>query len=335
LKLSAALTGWIQDQWYGRPEPPILLRPVAGLFSGAVFLRRKAYALGLKRAERLPVPVVVVGNLSVGGTGKTPLTIAVAEILARAGFRPGIVSRGYGGRPQPAPVTVGADSDPGEVGDEPVLMARRSACPVAVYPVRAAAARHLLDTARCDIIVADDGLQHYALARDLEIAVIDGARRFGNGACLPAGPLREPPSRLASVDLVVCQGGVPHPGEFPMRLEGGEAVKLLDPDERKPLTAFAGTACRALAGIGNPERFFAHLRAAGLEVMGRSFPDHHRFVPGDLEGPVGVPLLMTEKDAVKCRAFAGPDHWYVPVTAHLPDGFEQQLLNRLKAKRDG
>ena len=312
------LSSWAQAQWYERPDPNPWLRPLSGLFAGIVALRRRAYAKGFRRTTRLPVPVIVVGNLTVGGTGKTPLVIAVTDMLARAGYRPGIISRGYGGRRLAEPMAVGAQSDPREVGDEPLLIARRTGRPVAVFPARVRAARLLLETTDCNIIVADDGLQHYAMARDLEIAVVDGVRRFGNGACLPAGPLREPPKRLAGVDFVVCQGGGAEPGEYAMVLEGAEAVSLLDESRRKPLADFAGMPCRALAGIGNPGRFFAHLEAAGLAIDAKPYPDHHPFVREDVWPDGDVPVLMTEKDAVKCHPFAGPQHWYVPVTAKLP-----------------
>lgn len=312
----------------------MLLWPLSGLFAAAVAVRRKAYALGLKRSTRLPVPVIVVGNLTVGGTGKTPLVVAVTEMLARAGYRPGVVSRGYGGRRSPVPVLVRADSDPAAVGDEPVLMARRTGRPVAVFPDRVEAARWLLQNTDCDVIVADDGLQHYALRRDVEIVVVDGARRFGNGACLPAGPLREPPSRLARADLVVCLGGEPAAGEWLMRLVGDEAINLADENLHRPLADFAQAPCRAVAGIGNPARFFAHLRAAGLRPEPEAFPDHHPFAREDIWADTR-PVLMTEKDAVKCRPFAGAQHWYVPVSAVVPQGFEDELLNRLKAKCDG
>ncbi|MBS1211731.1 MAG: Tetraacyldisaccharide 4-kinase [Proteobacteria bacterium] len=335
MTIVAKLSAWVQGQWYDRSTPNVLLRPLSAIYSGVVAVRRRAYASGLKPVTRLPVPVIVVGNLTVGGTGKTPLVIAVTEMLVRAGYRPGIVSRGYGGRRLAEPMAVGVDSDPREAGDEPLLVARHTGRPVMVFPARVEAARRLLETTDCDVIVADDGLQHYALGRDIEIAVVDGARRFGNGACLPAGPLREPIRRLSCVDMVVCQGGTPEPGEFAMRLEGDEAVNLQDESRRKPLAEFAAVSCRALAGIGNPGRFFAHLEAAGLKIEARAFPDHHPFTREDVWSGSNMPVLMTEKDAVKCRFFAEPQHWYVPVTARLPATFENELLTRLKAKRDG
>lgn len=322
---------WLQHEWYGKASPNPLLRPLEAVFRRAVTLRQRAYREGRKRIERLPVPVIVVGNLSVGGTGKTPLTIWLAGFLKDQGFRPGIVSRGYGGAARKQPLAVTPDTDPREAGDEPVLMARKTGCPVYVFSKRAEAGRALLAETGCDLIVADDGLQHYALARDLEIAVLDGTRGFGNGHCLPAGPLREPPERLNSVDLIVYSGEAPA-GGFGMVLEGHEAVNLRDEARRRPLASFAGQPLYALAGLGNPGRFFGHLRSFGLNFEAREFPDHHAFDPEDLRFAGAAPLLMTEKDAVKCRPFAGSDHWYVPVEARLPAAFGEALLKRVREK---
>ncbi len=326
------LAGWLQRRWY-ETSPPLGLIPLAWLFRGAVAWRRWAYRKGWKSSQRLPVPVIVVGNLTVGGTGKTPLTIWLAEFLAAAGYKPGVVSRGYGGRKQDQPLAVDAGSDPLDAGDEPVLIARRTGCPVTVFPLRAEAGRALLASTDCDILIADDGLQHYALARDVEIAVVDGDRRFGNGFCLPAGPLREPAGRLDEVDLVVCRGE-PHDGEYPLSLLGDEAVNLADESFRRPLADFVGMKLRAVAGIGFPSRFFADLRQAGLSFEERAFPDHHRYIPEDL-GLDDALVLMTEKDAVKCRAFADGRLWSVPLRARLPVAFCEKLLQLLKAKCDG
>lgn len=325
---------WLEREWYGKASPNPLLRPLEAVFRRAVEFRRRAYREGRKKVEKLPVPVIVVGNLSVGGTGKTPLAIWLAGFLKAQGFRPGIVSRGYGGAVRKQPLAVAPDSDPREAGDEPVLLARRTGSPVYVFPKRAEAGRALLAETGCDAVIADDGLQHYALARDLEIAVVDGTRGFGNGHCLPAGPLREPPERLNSVDLVVYSGEAPADG-FAMVLEGNEAVNLRDATRRRPLASFAGQPLYALAGIGNPGRFFEHLRSLGLEFEAKEFPDHHAFGPEDLRFAGAAPLLMTEKDAVKCRPYAGSEHWYVPVEARLPEAFGEHLLTLLKAKRNG
>ncbi len=290
-------------------------------------LRRGAYRCGLLHQQRIPVPVVVVGNITVGGTGKTPLVVALAKLLCRAGYRPGVVSRGYGARHRPAPQLVTAASDPACAGDEPVLIARRCGCPVVVDRDRPRGARELVRRG-CDIILADDGLQHYALGRDIEIAVIDGRRRFGNGFLLPAGPLRERRSRLQQVDLVVANGCA-RAGEHPMHLRLGPAVNLLDSGRTRALAQWRGCQVTALAGIGDPERFFADLRGYGLQVQGRALPDHHRFRSADLVIDSGQSLLMTEKDAVKCGSWSRAEHWYVPVEAELSEALVEVLLQRL------
>jgi tetraacyldisaccharide 4'-kinase len=285
--------------------------------------------------------VVVVGNLTVGGSGKTPLVIHVAELLKSRGWSPAIVSRGYLGGARRAraaeqpPRAVSLASDPAEVGDEPVLIARRSGCPVWVGADRAAVAQRLRDEhPDCDVIVMDDGLQHYALGRDLEIAVVD-ARGFGNGMMLPAGPLREPRSRLRTVDAVVAHGAGKVKGQgaramvFTMRLEGDEAHRAGDARERRRLASFAGERVHAVAGIGDPNRFFLHLAQHGVQAVPHPFPDHHPFVPADLEFGDAAAVLMTEKDAVKCKRFAKPTHWVLPVRAVPDPAFDAWLLRRL------
>lgn len=302
----------LERAWYRRGSGwTAALLPLAWLYGAVVRLRRLAYARGWLASTHPGVPVIVVGNLTVGGTGKTPLAAALATRLAERGRRPGIVSRGYGGRAGDVPQAVAADADPAELGDEPVLLARRAGCPVAVCRRRAPAARYLVCEHGVDVIVADDGLQHYALARDAEIAVRDAARGYGNGWLLPAGPLREPLSRLKSVDLELVQGAG---GDF--GLAGDQAVPVAGGAAR-PLSDFAAAAVHAVAGIGDPERFFAMLRAAGLRPIPHPFPDHHRYTAADLAFGDDAAVLMTEKDAVKCTAFAEPRHWYVPVTARL------------------
>lgn len=319
----------IERIWYGRRRAlawPLL--PLAALFWLASSLRRHAYRRGLLPSERLPVPVIVVGNLTVGGTGKTPLVIWLARHLAARGWRPGVVSRGYGARVV-ASTPVGPGTDPGRAGDEPVLIAQRAGCPVVVDRDRVRGARWLLEEARCDVVIADDGLQHYRLARDVEIVVVDGARRFGNGFLLPAGPLREGRARLAAADLVIANG-VPAVGEHSMAVVPGEAYALADGTRRQPLAAWEGRPVVAVAGIGHPERFFRMLEDAGLRVEGRPFADHHRYAAADVAPPRdGRPLLVTEKDAVKCRAFAGPAHWVVPVEAVPDPAFVARLDARL------
>jgi tetraacyldisaccharide 4'-kinase len=287
----------------------------------------------------MPVPVVVVGNLTVGGSGKTPLVLWLVAELKRMGLRPGIVSRGYGGA-QKAPTPVTGNSDPAQVGDEPVLLASRSACPVYIGRRRRSAARALLRNHDCGVIVSDDGLQHYALRRDVEVIVVDGQRRFGNGFCLPAGPLREPPARLALGDYVVVNGRA-REGEYAMGLRAESVVNLKDPEHVQPLEAFRHQRVHAVAGIGHPLRFFDMLRAHGIEVEDHPFPDHHPYRAQDIAFADGRAVLMTEKDAVKCRAFAHDRCWYVPVSAVPDTRFAAALLAQVRdlasatAKRRG
>lgn len=302
-RLSAA----VEAAWYGRgvwARWVWLLWPLALIFRLAVALRRAAFRRGWLASGHPGVPVVVVGNITVGGSGKTPLVAELARLLTERGRHPGIVSRGYGGARAVRSLAVTRDSDPAAAGDEPVLLARSSGCPVVVGRDRLAAARHVVGLG-ADVVLADDGLQHYALRRDAEIAVRDGARGYGNGLCLPAGPLREPPSRLRSVDLELVQGE-----DF--RLEADDAEPLAGGPSR-PLAAFAGQAAHALAGIAHPPRFFDMLTAAGLVVTPHAYPDHHRFDPAQIDFGDNAPVFMTAKDAVKCAAFAGSRHWVVPV----------------------
>jgi len=315
--------------WYGGRTPPFRLRLLSGVFAAIGRLRRWLYATRLLPRARLSVPVIVIGNISVGGTGKTPLTIALVNALREHGFKPGVISRGFGGSARVA-TRVDAHSDPAVVGDEARLIFDATQAPVAVARKRAEAGKLLLRSGGIDVLVADDGLQHYALRRDIEIAVIDGERRFGNGRLLPAGPLREPPARLACVDFRVCNGSAPQAGEVPMTLAGDALSSLTDARE-KPLHDFAGQRVHAVAGIGNPQRFFAQLRAFGIDVVEHPFPDHHAFVADNLAFGDDAPVLMTEKDAVKCRAFARPQWWSVPVRAHLPADFFDAVALRLRA----
>lgn len=322
-----ALIDTLESAWYGSRRAPWWTWPLAALYSVVVRLRGLLYRVGWLRSVRLPVPVIVVGNLSVGGTGKTPLTIAVAAALQAHGYHPGVVSRGYGGS-QRDPQLLGEKPLPSLVGDEPCLI-RAAGIPVSVGRDRPAAARLLLE-AGCDVVIADDGLQHYALARDIEICVIDGTRRFGNGQLLPAGPLREPMRRLQRVDFRVCNGSVAQPGEVVMQLRGGEVVSLAEGGHR-PLRDFAGQQVHAVAAIGNPARFFDSLRAAGLMPIEHAFADHHPFAPEDIAFADDLPVLMTDKDAVKCVGFSKPHWWRVPVQAVLPPTFVDALVQRIRA----
>jgi tetraacyldisaccharide 4'-kinase len=279
---------------------------------------------------RLAVPVVVVGNITLGGTGKTPLIVALAAAMTARGFTPGVVSRGYGGSER-GPYLLTGNDDPAKVGDEPSLI-RQSGVPVAIGRQRPEAAQLLID-AGCNLILADDGLQHHRLGRDVEICVIDGERRLGNGHLLPAGPLREDATRLANVDFIVVNGGTPGTNEVAMTLEGGVAFNMADPALSSPLSDFAGRPAHAVAGIGNPARFFESLAAHGIAVHGHPFADHHAFTRDDFTFADGCPVLMTDKDAVKCRSFAKPNWWRVPVRAVLPESFYDALASKIVASR--
>ena len=318
----------LEYYWYTRNPWLILLTPVSLIYRLAVGLRRKAYRSGLLRRHRLPVPVVVVGNITVGGTGKTPLVAWLAGYLKKVGYHPGIVARGYKGKARHWPQQVRPDSDPRMVGDEAVLLAELSGCPVAVAPRRPQAAQALIEHHDCDLILSDDGLQHYALLRDIEIVVIDGIRRLGNEFCLPAGPLREPATRLTEVDLVVVNG-LANKGEYPMRMKvtGARDIKGIEPDCE--LARFRGQSVHGVAAIGHPERFFEMLRQAGLQVVEHAFPDHHAFVQTDLAFGDDRALLMTAKDAVKCRYLPLANAWYVPVTIEMTPEFGTRLLELL------
>ncbi len=322
----------IDEYWYRNSLWLWLLWPLSLLFCVLVLVRRQLYRLGLLRSERPGVPVIVVGNITVGGSGKTPLVLWLADLLRQRGYRPGLISRGYGGQSMTWPQSVSADSDAHKVGDEALLLARRSGCPMVVGPDRVAAARQLLAEHDVNVILSDDGMQHYRLARDIEIAVIDGERRLANGLCLPAGPLREPRARLMSVDFVVTNGPAGK-GEWAMQLDAGEITSLTD-SERRPVTAFSGGPVHAVAGIGNPGRFFNMLRAMGLDPIEHPFPDHHPYREGELDFNDAAPVLMTEKDAVKYFAYAGNRHWYLPVNARLSEEFGDRLCAALE-KVDG
>ncbi len=331
----AGLARRLQRRWYAERPAPLVLLPLAGAFGVLTALRRVAFGRGWLRSHRLPVPVVVVGNITVGGTGKTPLVIWLARWLIAQGRRPGILTRGYGGHGEVAQVP--PDGDPARCGDEPLLLARRTGVPVFTGRDRVAAGRALLAAhPATDMLLTDDGLQHLRLARDLEIVVLDTARGQGNGALLPAGPLREGPWRLETVGALVLNGeaaispaagGIPR---FRMRLEGSTFLHLRDPGKRAAPGALAGPDLHAVAGIGNPERFFAHLSALGLRFTAHSFPDHHRFTAADLDFGQSARLVMTEKDAIKCGRFAADNWWYLPVQAQVDDGLGEWVLRSTK-----
>ncbi len=304
------------------------------IFNDIVRLRRYFYRIGLLKVHKLPVPVVIVGNITVGGTGKTPLTIFLAELLKQSGYKPGIICRGYGGQAEDWPQLVNIDSDPRQIGDEALLMARRTDCPVVAGPKRVAAARLMLEQSDCNVIISDDGLQHYSLDRDIEIIVIDGERRFGNGYSLPSGPLRESISRISEVDFLVCNGTNVEENEYSMTVDGSEAINLLT-GEKKPLSFFKKKSCQAIAGMGNPQRFFALLDDAEISYDAHIFPDHHDYQETDLQFGMEYEVFMTEKDMVKCYSFAKKNHWFVPVHAKLPGVFTERFLEKLEESNNG
>jgi len=333
------MRSWIQPHWERFTVVSALLAPLSLLFRMVVAARRAGYRAGLASKVRLPVPVIVIGNISAGGTGKTPLTLWLALALRARGRTPGIVCRGYGGSGS-APQAVRPESDPRACGDEAVLLAQRSGCPVWAGVDRPVVARALLAAMPgCDVVLSDDGLQHYALERDFEICVVDGDRGFGNGWFLPAGPLREPPSRLAAVDAVVINGVsdsslLPairrlNPQCIGMRLEARGFWNLNDPGRRVGVEHFRGKRVHAAAGIGNPGRFFRQLRDLGLEATPHAFPDHHAYTADDLAFAGADAVVMTEKDAVKCQRFARDTWWAMAVDAAPDAGLTELVLRKL------
>jgi tetraacyldisaccharide 4'-kinase len=290
--------------------------------------RRWLYYKGIKKSTRFSVPVIIVGNITVGGTGKTPLVIALARFLLEQGYKPGIVSRGYGGKAAHYPLAVTPTSSVMETGDEAILLARNTPCPVIVDPCRVRAVTALLEKTDCNIVISDDGLQHYALARDIEIVVIDGERRFGNSFCLPAGPLREALTRLHKVDFKVTNG-MARSGEYAMKLRHSIFRQVSAPQCSQDVTALQNKTLHAVAGIGNPTRFFNLLRSLGLSIIEHAFPDHYLFKQADFPHDAAF-IIMTEKDAVKCEAFADERYWYLPVEAELEALFWQNFYNKIK-----
>lgn len=315
-----------------------LLAPLSGLFLVAVTLRRWLYRGGILRSERMPVPVIVVGNISAGGTGKTPLVLWLVAQLRAAGYRPGIISRGYGARAR-APREVLAIGDPAVCGDEPVLLAQRSGCAVWIGRNRPAAARALIHAnPECNVLISDDGLQHYRLARDVEIAVQDAARGHGNGWMMPAGPLREPPSRLNSVNALVVRGAAQEalpaatPPRYAMALDAAGLLRVRGAGRAMAASHFRRLRVHAVAGIGNPQQFFDTLTRMGIAHIPHPFADHHAFSAADINFEDCDAVVMTEKDAVKCRRFASKKHWMLRVDARVSSALAHDVLERIKRK---
>ena len=330
----------IEKLWYGKNKSFWLLLPFSFLYGLISCVRRQLYKLGIFKSWQSPVPIIVIGNLSAGGNGKTPLAISLIEALKAKGLKVGLVSRGYGGKSNHYPLILDENTSTKQAGDEPVLIYHRTHVPVAVAPKRIDAVKALLDSHQLDVILTDDGLQHYALARDIEIVVVDGKRLFGNGWWIPAGPMRERRSRLKSVDLIIINGDSSkdfinqYPDRtFTMQLIPDHVVNL---STNKQCELSALHHIYAIAGISNPKRFFDMLTQMGADlVYTESFADHQNFTLPLLEKVVGTnqTLLMTEKDAVKCRQFALPNWWYLPIDAVIPDQVIEKIYSLFEEKK--
>ncbi len=324
----------IDAYWYSQNPVAWLLLPVSAIYCLLVFLRRALYKTRLIKSYKLPVPVIIVGNITVGGTGKTPLLIALVAMLQQKGYRPGVVSRGYGGSVTGERLVKESD-DAGMIGDEPCLILKRTGCQLVVGRDRVAAAQLLLTKSDCNVILSDDGLQHYRMQRDVEIAIVDKNRQYGNGYCLPAGPLRETVSRLKQVDMVVSHcsdaesaGSTNQSLHFSLQFL--DAINLKT-GETRSIESFSTQPVHAVAGIGHPERFFNQLKKNDLEVITHAFADHHKFTAADFMFDNDYPVLMTEKDAVKCQGLSAENLWYVPVDAGLSQGLQQHFLSSIDA----
>jgi tetraacyldisaccharide 4'-kinase len=333
---------WIQRQWYQKNLSPWLwiFVPVSFIYQIVIRIRQALYQNKIlpNNPGTNTVPIIVVGNITVGGTGKTPLVIHIVKLLKQHSLRVGIVLRGYlGEKSSNEVIDVYANSDPVQVGDEAVLLAKRVFCPIVVANDRRKAVQRLLGTNQVDVIISDDGLQHLALRRDIEIAVIDGKKRLGNGWLLPVGPLRESKSRLTEVDYIVVNGptSFENDQEYDMELRPRTAYSGIDPGKQQPLAAFQGQKLHALAGIGFPDRFFDLLKGYGLDIIEHPFPDHYSFQASDIHFNDDLPVIMTEKDAVKCGGFMTEHHWVLSVDAAVNPLFDMRLLTQLQELRRG
>ena len=309
----------LENIWYKKGSGKYLLLPLSALYCSINRLQRW---LQTPKRNNLPCPVIVVGNITVGGTGKTPLTIYLVKLLQQQGYKPAIITRGYGGKAKKWPLQVTADSNIKMVGDEALLMAIRTGVPVYAGPKRLETIDKCLRSHYCDVVISDDGMQHYKLPRDIQIAVIDGERKLGNELCLPAGPLREKKERLKKCDLIVVNGEKHEQTNWiEMKMSGLKLINIKT-GKTKQLKNFAKQNINAVTGIGNPQRFYHTLEQAGIKLQQYSFPDHYSFKPNDLKFDNDFPILMTEKDAVKCKLFADDNCWYLPVDAQLEKSFD-------------
>lgn len=323
---------WFEHIWYHNGRGKYLLAPLTAIFCLLSKIRR--WQCERQRTEFADTPIIIVGNITVGGTGKTPMVVKLVELLKQAGYSPGIISRGYKGTAKKWPQSVTASTSTDLVGDEPVLLAARSNVPVVVGPDRNTDIRYIINKFACDVVISDDGMQHYKMPRDIEIAVIDGDRLFGNGWCLPAGPLRERISRLKDCKFRVLNGDGSNQSNdlitHSMQLQGN-VLKNVSNDTTLALNELTETTVHAVTGIGNPDRFFKQLEKANIDVIPHGFADHHLFRKSDIVFGDDYPVIMTEKDAVKCRQFQTENCWYLPVEARLSNSFEQDLMTELKS----
>jgi len=324
---------YIQYSWYNKSKLTLFLKPFSWLFCSVVFIRKTLYRFKIIKSYQLSVPVIIVGNITVGGNGKTPTVIWLAEKLKQSGYRPGIISRGYGGLAKKWPQQVRSDSDPLIVGDEAIVISSRTGCPMAVGPDRVEAGNALIKHSNCDIIISDDGMQHYRLKRNIEIAVVSVNTRFGNELCLPAGPLREPIKRLDSVDFVIANGKLnsSDKAEYNMEYNGDELYSLSDNNHRIKLSDYENKEVHAIAAIADPERFFKSLTKLNINIVEHAFIDHYVFAQTDLIFNDDLPIIMTEKDAVKCRRLNLDNCWYLPITCEISNSLELSILNKLES----
>lgn len=331
---------WLEKRWYSNQPAPFFLKPLSCLYR---FLAEKKKKNDLLQQWQAPVPVIIVGNISVGGTGKTPVTLYLVELLRSEGYNPGIISRGYKSSAKHFPFDVSKATAASEAGDEPFMLHHKSSCPVVIDPDRPQAAQYLLDNYACDILISDDGLQHYRLGRDIEITVVDGQRGLGNHCLLPSGPLRELPDRLNSVDFVISNGKKANLDDkieqYLMTLKP-VGFRSVVSNEFIPAEDWAIKKVHAVAGIGNPDRFFSTLRdELGLDIVEHPKPDHHTYQQSDFCFTEPLPIIMTEKDAVKVKQLPLVDAWMLEVSACIDDSLKIRLLQALqqmkKVKTDG
>lgn len=321
---------YIQFSWYNKSKITVFLKPLSWIFCSIVFIRKNLYHFNILKSYQLSVPVIIVGNITVGGNGKTPLVIWLVNKLKQSGYRPGIISRGYGGQAKKWPQQVRPDSDPLIVGDEAIVISRRTDCPMAVGPDRVETGRALVKHSNCDIIISDDGMQHYRLKRNIEIAVINSSSRFGNNLCLPAGPLREPEKRLNSVNFIVTNGESNN-SEYSMSYEGSDLYSVHDKKNKIKLSDYQNKKAHAVAAIAHPERFFVSLKKLNIDIIEHTFIDHYQFTENDLNFDDDLPIIMTEKDAVKCSRYDIKNCWYLPIVCKVSNSLELSILNKLES----